>query len=445
MATSDLRALLAAYEQLFEHVAHRPRRPWRIGTETFVVEHVRATLGGLQRAYSRTVSLQLDNLEDENHRRVEQFMTSLRPSGLNARKVMIGLLVVVIAQILSSVLSELESLYPQTSVARGADRSQLLDALSELANLNVASLVKVARLVVHAGFAGAAVVLSIAGLAAWLVLRPFASGVVEARRLRVADPTIRAGEARLLSGVGAAPPRDSTMDLVVPMLLAGPALLVALTVGKEYLSGIPHIDDFRFVGNTGPFASAQFTRPIELLIAALVVGSLALIRLVQLGRAYLQRRVDAPSSTRGRKAGPSVAAVRTVPRAAPALVASLILLVCLVYSAMDTMPAGVSVRIADAVARVPTGGKFTLDFRCTEHCEFDSARLAEGRGLAARDREVATLSKPDPYASSSGPVVLQLTPTQMLWLSEQRGASSLEILVFDASANRTRVRMSIDY
>jgi hypothetical protein len=179
MATSDLRALLAAYEQLFEHVAHRPRRPWRIGTETFVVVHVRATLGGPQRPYSRrsAVSLQLDNLEDENHRRVEQFMTSLRPSGLNARKVMIWLLVVVIAQILSSVLSELESLYPQTLVARGADRSQLLDALSELANLNVASLVKVARVVVHAGFAGAAVVLSIAGLAAWLVLRPFACGL----------------------------------------------------------------------------------------------------------------------------------------------------------------------------------------------------------------------------------------------------------------------------
>ena len=241
MVDADLKALLSAYERLLGSSASRPRRGFAIGTETFVVEHVRAVLGILQRHYSRRAAGadSPETSDDEDLRRVELFAQSLPTSRLGVRRLLIALLIVVMAQILSSGLGRLESVDPQTRVSSAEQtrlpsaeqreqptvkRSELLDALSELPNLNVASLVKAARLVGDTDFAGASVIIGIAGFAAWLVLFPLAKGVKAARAIRQAErPRLDELERTVLASLPEEPPKNLASTWWYPPCWPGPA------------------------------------------------------------------------------------------------------------------------------------------------------------------------------------------------------------------------------
>jgi hypothetical protein len=79
-------------------------------------------------------------LDSDALTRVGQFIDSLPPASSAVRRVVIGLLIVVVAQVVAGLLGQFDALYPAAVVPSGTERTQLLAALSDAGSLNVVTL-----------------------------------------------------------------------------------------------------------------------------------------------------------------------------------------------------------------------------------------------------------------------------------------------------------------
>jgi hypothetical protein len=439
---SEVRHLLVAYDE-FLNCSRRPRPWWVRGTHEYAVAHVRTVLEPVCREYVRraAVGASSTSSDQDDRERLGRFIASLPPKPSAARAIVLGVLVILLAQALSGVVGLLEQTYPEVRVTSGTRRSELLEALSDVASLSVSNVVKIAGVIVDAGLAGAAVVLTIAGLAAWLILRPLANGVAAARKLRNTNGVLSRLEQKVLSAAGVEPRRGSTLDLVVPALLAVPAFLLGVAMAREYFDGIPETELGLDVGET---TSVEFLHPLFLLVLALALGVAGWVRLTWLAYRYLPvRRRTAGRDSEDDRRRRALSARPTMHYVATWLLATVLVIAgVVIYAALDTAPTDVHITLKTSIPATLRNGEIGLDVRTSETSEFDSATLRGYSGLAPDEGELDDAVSSTTHAD----VVLLLTPPQRRWLrTESRDAAPwLEVLVFDPAANKTRLRVILD-
>ena len=442
-AESNITGLLAAYDDLLRRVKSRPRRPWIVGTELYVLEHLRAVVGAATRGHARRVAVGsiAETSEKADLTRLARFTESLPPPPSAARKIILGVLIVVLAQALSAILGRFESLYPVARVGTPRARSQLLDALGDVASLSVSNVVKIEHVIVDAGLAGASIVATIGGLAAWIILRPLANGVVVARRLTEDDLDLHRREIAVLAKVDAQPPTSATLDLFVPALIAVPAVLMSLTLAQEYFHGVEDADhtfaSHHFV------TTLHFVQPRELLIVSIAVGYLGAVRLLLVSQDFWRRRTARSASPARVSEGRAVRHRRARSAIAAAVFAAAMPLSgYLVFGLRDSRPVGVELELTSSSEQTLASGRVTMKVRYTEPAEFDSATLRGVAGHPPQDGELETLKRPEDVSAVSGDVVLHLTESQRRWMRGElrSGAPYLDVLLFDDAANRTRIR-----
>jgi hypothetical protein len=439
--------LLLAYDDFLQRVSERRRRPWVLGTSTYAVEHIRAVLDAVERHYVRRAAVGASSGPSEtgDRERLRQFIQSLPPKPSASRVVVLGVLVILAAQALSALFGRFEQLYPEVRATSGAERSELLEALSDVASLSVSNVVKVVSVIIDAGLAGATVVLTIAGLAAWLVLRPLANGVAAAGALRDADTALCRLERAILTEAGVEPRTGSRLDLVVPALIAVPALLLALTLGREYFDGVQEIDLGFGVGET---TTVEFIHPPILLPIALTLGVVAWARLTWLAHRHLpaRRQLARNNPQVGRRRPGDPTSWRLLPPfLLPWVLVTTVFVGGLVwYGASDTTPTDVEIRLKTSIAEAVRDGAISLGVRSSERSEFDSVVLRGFSRLAPDDGDVDQEVLPFAVAmSTKKDVFLRLTAPQRRWLraESQSGEAWLEVLLFDPAANETHLRV----
>jgi hypothetical protein len=440
MASSELRSLLVAYDDLLTRARERRKRPWELGTQTSVGEHVRAVLSAVERSHARRAAIaeRLDDARSEDLERIAQFTRSLPRAPLAAGRLALGVAIIVLAQVLSALVGRLQSLYPEARIGTTGPRSELLDALSEVANLSVSNVIKVGRVVLDTGFAGVAVVLTIAGLAAWCVLHPFANGVVAGRALRDADADLRGLELAVLRAANAEPPNPATLDLWVPALVAVPGVLMGLSLTREYFRGIE--DENHLFGSA---ATVEYLQPEGLLLLALVLAYLSAVRLAVLGRRYVRRGAPERRANAGRHADwgrwkrrfASGFWLAAVPVLAPVLAWA-------IFGVRDIKPAGVELRITSSTDQAIAHRRVNVKADFTEEAGIETATLygVEGfRQETAPERGELDVDELDGTTPEHSIVTLGLTESQRRWMQTKRKSAGflVDIRMRDVGANQT--------
>jgi hypothetical protein len=298
----------------------------------------------------------------------------------------------------------------------------------------------VGRVVFHAGFAGASLVFTICGIAAWLVLRPLANGVAAARHLAEHEAALRETETAALGDLGLRPRPGPMLDIVVPALVAVPAVLLAVTIGREYFNGIQS-----YVAFGGPTTSVEYLHPTWLLGVALTLGVAAIFRLAFLGRSWLRGTTTHPQQMSPRRFPRSaLSALGRSPVVWTLVVVSAFMGAFGLYGTVDTRPPDARVTVTNSPASIVAHGRITLRWWFSEPAGFVSVTLRGNAGTAPQDGQPTLLAPFAAPASRGGSVGLQLTADQRRWLRDQGLlAAWLDIVVQDVSENHTRLILDL--
>jgi hypothetical protein len=412
-------SLLDQYQAALSSHADRKRAlPFRlrrlsVATDYFLVEHIRTVLDVLQRRCRAQAAIQPGPAEDpsDNLRRLDGFSASLpsRPS----RWYLLGLgaLIIIVAEGLLSFVG-------RRILAGTKQGSSLATELERLTSPAINAPAQAIRAVVHTNVYGVCFVAICLCLAAYIVLRPLANGLIASREIldsrtrgrwwplrRRATRHEWAGvaptEQRVFAHFEVTRPRESHLDLVIRMFPALAALFLAFGVLALYRHGLgvgggptnsksgfePPIIT-RTATLVGPAdASITYHRHAAELVVALALGCLAAFRLGQLWNIY---RARAPATSRrlAAHAAPSANHVAQPRRLRatlrPALLAGAVATGFIAYGTADIKPPSVKAHLAgrgdspEPLAK----NRLTITVSCDKSCSLNRALL----GVAAGDQ-----------------------------------------------------------
>lgn len=486
-AGDETSALLAGYAAVLEAASTAPLRRTRVrriavGMDRYLIEHIRVTLDALQRRYRLRAAAGLQSTaEQEDARRVSEFVASLPPPPSRFQAVLPFVLVLIAAQILLGgvvpfVLSFAFSFTGPTA-AREVNISGLGAVLRDLADLKLSSVANVVDLLLHQDVLTTCLLLIIFLIAGYVVLRPWAAGAALARSLldpSVADrrrstPSavlaattslhVRDREDRALRRVEATRPHQGRLDLVAPTLLASVGVLLAAVLAMSYAQGI--VRDRYGTGGQCCDESTQgvvlFAQPAWVLVAALSLGALAAARLCWLIWEYRQDRPMSPRLLIAHSR-PHLTRIASNGRRRyvlwPILIGTLTALALSAYVISDRGRPSAVVSAPHGLAPAITKARILpLHLSCDEPCELDSVTLAASdapsdayiaiqsetplsRARATEDLELAANLRPQ------STVRLRLTPRQADWLRTRLRPGGenyfhLEFVVSDTHGNTT--------
>ena len=259
--------LLAAYQALLDEVTHArhaaplPRRMWAWTTQRFAIEHVRQSLGVLERRYRarRAIAGPSDSAVPDPGDRVTDLAASLPPSPSPLRFVWLAVGVLVLARIAlafaQAILpSVIESGDPSSGEA-GQVTDPVVRVVDQLGAPDPGNLGEIASTVLSTDLLVTGTALLILGVAAYGVLRPLASGAIALqvlcgvhrglrRRSLYRDERqdadrlqIRQTERAVFDPAGIAAPAYPHTDLIAKACLAAPLLVFAAGLWSTFLAG----------------------------------------------------------------------------------------------------------------------------------------------------------------------------------------------------------------
>jgi hypothetical protein len=498
---------LDAYRTLLEVVLNSDRarraRLTRLaaGTERFLVAHVRTVLDVVERRYlMRAATGMVSRADEADARCVHELARSLPPPASRLWLVAAAGIVLAVAQLLFSIagLTVLSGLTSVGSAEQTQQRAgELTEALSRVAGLDVSNAGQATQLLLRTDVTVASLVLIGLLLSTYLVLRPLANGLIVSRALCRSDAMrpwhgvskdertlaarlrLNQRESTVLARLELARPRETTLDLIVPGLLAAAVLLIALNGWMEGLlqsdsGGASSIGkcvpdpcrgratnsfDGRLTGGPAPIRD----------MSALVVGCLAAMRLGWLvGRRWQRAH---PHET-GRRSSLRHRALRSVwPVALAGVAAAVAGAGFLRYASSDHQGPQVALHVSGR-SQEPVS-VLRVVVRCREPCVLRGATLVQETRFLGVSRAVSPAGfsrlsgSGDPWCNAPrelygndcvqttpstlqrhGTVELRLTSAQASWLQWTALRSTfpsggVEIDVADARDNRTRLTLGL--
>jgi hypothetical protein len=309
-----LRRLLGSYQQLIDAAGAR-RSVIAVGTERFAVEHVRRALAMLERRYNAHAAMSDSGAPDtaESRERIRQFLASLAPPPSRVRALLLTALVLVVARPVGALAGEISwAELLQRTYANGAGGDQrsatvaLVDAFSRVSDLSLGNLGRAVDVVLSTSLLTTSVVALVFGAAAYLVLRPLASGAIAFRFVRTgarsrwpwyrgaSQPRLREDEAAVFDASGLRTPADPRLDIAVKACLAAPLLLLAIAWWGLFLSAeISNWGRVLFISPIDDDRSLSITiverHPVDAAIAV-TLGVYAALRLSWLAAEFRRRR-----------------------------------------------------------------------------------------------------------------------------------------------------------
>jgi hypothetical protein len=467
-----LHALLVAYQGLLDYVAGArrrarwPARLWAWVTEHYAIEYVRKSLVLLERRYATRAALarQCDEGGVEGRARLQEMKGALPPPPSRARPVLIGAAVLLVSQIVLSVMGSLlapGAVQPYRNVSQ---QDRLREALSEAGDLSVGKVLEAFIVLGDTDLKVTAFVMLAVGIAAYLVLRPFASGAAAFRVLRDGSDKRRrtlwhtrersrgnalalgAREQEVFGAIGLSAPSNPRVDLIVKACLAAPVLLLAAASWHRFLAGYG-VGQPAYGRDMGYWIYGRLASDAWL---AVIAGGLTTVRLVWLAQRH--RRTERPEPRRSRRPLPYVVGLLALAG------------VMGLYKGSDVAP-------PNAALEVPRGadtdlrkhGSVHLRVGCDEPCGIASVVFLDSRGRTlevARTEDHKILYRypnsrqeislpPDPSLAGE-PTRMRSLPamTVQVWPAESavravragfRGGGALRVAITDSRGNTTQL------
>jgi hypothetical protein len=311
--------LLAGYQALLDgatqarHGARLPRRLWARATLRLAVEHVRASLGLLERRYRahRALGGSPDASASDARERAADLAASLPPSPSRVEIVWLTVAVLVLARILLALAQPIFPSQEPTANLPGKVTDPAEAIVDQLSALNPGNAGQITTVVLTTNLLATSVALVILGIAAYCVLRPLASGAIallvlcgaaggprgrslyREERLQADRLDIGNREHAVFSAGGIEGPAYPHIDLIAKACLAAPLVLFAAALWSSYLGGSIVDGGGQGFGVEGGIAAqvsySQVGRLPELVALAVAVASIGVARLTWLALKHQRR------------------------------------------------------------------------------------------------------------------------------------------------------------
>ena len=318
--------------------------------ERYSVEHIRGSLAAVERRCNARAAvaepLEADADADEERSRAARFAASLPPAASRLQSLLLIAAILVAARVLFTLFGALSGSLSLVSAAvqtpggslagRPGDQvNPLADAAARVGDLSLGNISELAKLLLETSLLDTAYVLTIFGIATYLVLRPSACGAIafrtalhgggSGRRVgfymperRIAE-RVRLGEheANVLSAVGLKPGPEPRVDFIAKACLVAPLLLLAAVNWSSFLQGW-NLNS----GNAGAYTYTLVERHRDDALRAIVIGVLVTLRLGWLWVAARQTGPPASRAPRNKRRPDLALAAVTLPAALLVLAAS---------------------------------------------------------------------------------------------------------------------------
>jgi hypothetical protein len=370
--------------------------------ERYSVEHIRGSLAAVERRCNARAAvadpLEADAGADEVRSRAARFAASLPPAASRLQSLLLIAAILVVARVLFTVFGTLSGSLSLVSAAvqtpgGGPEGSKLADAAARVGDLSLGNISELAKLLLETSLLDTAYVVTIFGVATYLVLRPSACGAIafrtalhgggSSRRVgfyvperRIAE-RVRLGEheANVLSAVGIKPGPEPRIDFIAKACLAAPLLLLAAVNWSSFLQGW-NLNS----GNAEAYTYTLVERHRDDALRAIVIGVLVTLRLGWLWVAACQTRPRASRAPRNTRRPELVLAAVTLPAALLVLAASYGL-----YALWDHRAPSLWLRVPPLTTRDLHGSEFCncaaveVRYACDESCRLDGGPWLDGR------------------------------------------------------------------